>query len=735
MGQEPDFPETPLAGLSRRWWLISLGVAIAMMIGTSLLLWLPQWPGTLIFFVALLAFGLTSRWHPAFWYRRMAGASFGASVVSGVVPSIDVTVIKADGSFGSFVTENAAWLIPSFVTMTIVFAVLDYLTHHQRRGSVLSPVNISGCGCTPHIIINVNLSLIVLATLTVVILRPLGPFNIAGDPNITAKIEDAGEWIVRIGTLPGATVLVVVFLAANLLSRSSREQSTQVKKSKIGTLSTAGDAAGQSVIKTGDHSPVTVQAGVSEHAALDTITSQAKEIQRLQTQLETALADKPSVGEDPTVANLSEDQRLLVEKALESGDAETKAKAAVLARDFEAADKYLSAAMTPVLEKAFELFTLEGDRYYYAGEFDRSIDPYESAHRLAPDSGVARHNLALAFAQTQVADAGENLERAIDLYRKLLKEHTRERVPLDWAMMQNNLGTTLMRLGERESGTERLEEAVVAFRDAREERTRERVPLDWATTQNNLGAALMRLGERESGTERLEEAVAAYCKALEERTRERVPLNWAATQNNLGNALLRLGERESGTERMEEAVAAYREALVERTRECVPLDWAMTQNNLGNALSSLGERESGTGRLGEAVAAYRESLEEHTRERVPLDWAMTQNNLGTALMSLGERESGTERWEEALAAYREALEERTRERVPLDWARTQSNLGAALSSLGDRESGTWRLEEAVAAFKKAMEVFQDSSTTLYFDHTNRQLEAAQNLLKERSTDQ
>ena len=78
---------------------------------------------------------------------------------------------------------------------------------------------------------------------------------------------------------------------------------------------------------------------------------------------------------------------------------------------------------------------------------------------------------------------------------------------------------------------------MAAYRAALEERTRERVPLEWATTQNNLGNALRRLGERETGTARLEEAVAAYRAALEERTRERVPLDWATTQNNLGNAL------------------------------------------------------------------------------------------------------------------------------------------------------------------------------------------------------
>ncbi|MBN1868649.1 tetratricopeptide repeat protein, partial [Candidatus Sumerlaeota bacterium] len=179
------------------------------------------------------------------------------------------------------------------------------------------------------------------------------------------------------------------------------------------------------------------------------------------------------------------------------------------------------------------------------------------------------------------------------------------------------LADALQILGGQTGQNAPLEEAVAAYREALKERTRERVPLQWATTQNNLGNALFRLGERESGTKRLEEAVTAYREALEVWTRERVPLQWATTQNNLGNALARLGERESGTKRLEEAVTAYREGLREFTRERVPLDWAMTQNNLGNALRALGERESGTERLEEAVAAYREALKERTRERVP----------------------------------------------------------------------------------------------------------------------
>ena len=72
----------------------------------------------------------------------------------------------------------------------------------------------------------------------------------------------------------------------------------------------------------------------------------------------------------------------------------------------------------------------------------------------------------------------------------------------------------MFRLGEREGSAARFEEAVAACREALEERTRERVPFDWAVTQNNLGAALFRLGEREGSAARLEEAVAACREAL-----------------------------------------------------------------------------------------------------------------------------------------------------------------------------------------------------------------------------
>ena len=154
-----------------------------------------------------------------------------------------------------------------------------------------------------------------------------------------------------------------------------------------------------------------------------------------------------------------------------------------------------------------------------------------------------------------------------------------------------------------------MEEAVTAFENALKELTREKLPMQWASTQNNLGNALSSLGERESGTQRLEQAVTAYENALKEWTREKVPLDWATTQNNLGNALRDLGERESGTQRLEQAVTAYENALKEWTREKVPLDWAGTQMNIAGVYFAFFKKTSDAGHLATARGHMADALE------------------------------------------------------------------------------------------------------------------------------
>jgi hypothetical protein len=91
-------------------------------------------------------------------------------------------------------------------------------------------------------------------------------------------------------------------------------------------------------------------------------------------------------------------------------------------------------------------------------------------------SGMATVQFSLAAVLSVIGDqAGDNqaLQKAVEAYHEALKEWTRERAPLDWAMTQNNLGNALERLGERESDAETLQKAAEAYREALKEWTRE----------------------------------------------------------------------------------------------------------------------------------------------------------------------------------------------------------------------------------------------------------------------
>jgi hypothetical protein len=96
----------------------------------------------------------------------------------------------------------------------------------------------------------------------------------------------------------------------------------------------------------------------------------------------------------------------------------------------------------------------------------------ESAGQDWTAETLARVNFILAYAQLAFGyQKGDNnsLKEAVTAYNEALKAYTRERVPLDWALTQNNLGNALRVLGERESGTTHLEQALTAYNEALKE--------------------------------------------------------------------------------------------------------------------------------------------------------------------------------------------------------------------------------------------------------------------------
>jgi tetratricopeptide (TPR) repeat protein len=211
-------------------------------------------------------------------------------------------------------------------------------------------------------------------------------------------------------------------------------------------------------------------------------------------------------------------------------------------------------------------------------------------------------------------------------------------------------------LGAQSGSPENIEHAIEAYRRTLLEWTRERAPLGWATVHNNLGNAFSTLGGFKKDSSYFLEAITSYRYALEIFTQPNEPLDWANTLSNLGTALQLSGKLDGGTEKLMESVACYHAALSVRTREIVPLDWAMTQNNLGNTLFILSTREESVQRLQESIGAFLEALRERTRERVPFEWAQTASNLAKSLLMFAHLEGNPHRTEAAIDGLKKALE-------------------------------------------------------------------------------
>ena len=219
-------------------------------------------------------------------------------------------------------------------------------------------------------------------------------------------------------------------------------------------------------------------------------------------------------------------------------------------RDEQAAQHFQQAATTR-LTSAAAAQAANGDLQRVQLNFVKAQAYYRKALELLPPSDREHRgpylillgiSLQEAGIRTEGADIQKFLGESVAVYRAALTIYTREQLPQDWAMMQNNLANVLREQGIRtdgEAGTRLLAEAVQAYREALTVYTKAELPQQWATTQNNLGATLGDQGTRtggEAGKALIHDAIHAYELALEVRTRDALPVQWEKTTNNLKNA-------------------------------------------------------------------------------------------------------------------------------------------------------------------------------------------------------
>lgn len=263
-----------------------------------------------------------------------------------------------------------------------------------------------------------------------------------------------------------------------------------------------------------------------------------------------------------------------------------------------------------------------------------------------------------AYELGQLPFNSELLEESITAWQHVIGAIKRDDDPDRWYDVQSGLGSALLALSEsNETDVQSLKAAIHGLRAALE--IRKHPPedwserLEWADVQDKLGSACLKLGELEENTEYVKEAVEAHRAALQVYTRDKAPDKWAETQAHLGAVLRTLGERERDAALLDEAVAAYREALKIKTHKSSPLEWAELQDNLGGVLQTQGILNSDISILEDAVEAYQEALKVYPQGDKR---AATQFNLGEALQEAYKLKDDVSFLERAATAYRLALE-------------------------------------------------------------------------------
>ncbi len=332
-------------------------------------------------------------------------------------------------------------------------------------------------------------------------------------------------------------------------------------------------------------------------------------------------------------------------------------------------------------------------------------------HRASGWSGDARARINLAIGVALYTSALElksedSFRQAISYFQATQADWTREKNPLEWAMVQKNLGFTQTELSELNLQPAPLKEAVADYQSALAVYQAHSDEIDSAFVQYELGNVFKVIANHEGDADSLRRAVDSYRAAIKGLDPKHYPLTWAAANMQLGGTLNTLADRDGNPKEYEDAIAAFRLALTVYNWDSQPLQWADAQVQLAESLQLLGQARSNVDDLKQAVAICRQVLEGFPRDRDPRRWAGTQATLGNVLLTLNDVQPDPSYPPQAVAAFSASLEEQSPKDQPIAWATLKAGLGNALTEVGENGTSTYSFEQAIDAFNDALKVFK-----------------------------
>ena len=286
------------------------------------------------------------------------------------------------------------------------------------------------------------------------------------------------------------------------------------------------------------------------------------------------------------------------------------------------------------------------------------------------EHGAIAYRLGLAYAESPVGNAADNLRKALACYEVAAGIFDPRYDPVEHARAINAAGAAHRGLGRPKRALELFQKAA----DLLEDRDRDH---ERAAALNNLGLARTEAGEFESALDDFELAASLFDDSTPEGRRGK-----AAALHNRG-----LAHAATGTvEGLKAAIDDYAEARAAVDTEEAPYHCALIDHSTGIAATALAAQDPDQKRrwVSRAVTSFQESLAVFTRKAFPSQHALAKHNQGRALVATGE----VDNLRRALASFEEVVA-LFDPRVQRDeWRQAYASLEAAEKALEDHPSGS-----------------------------------------------
>ncbi len=305
----------------------------------------------------------------------------------------------------------------------------------------------------------------------------------------------------------------------------------------------------------------------------------------------------------------------------------------------------------------FKLAFIE-DRSY---NLERAIQHYKEALKYRTKEknlykyASTRYNLGNAYLSLRDGNERENILKAIDEFKSAYEIRKEQKNSLEFGVISNALGLSHLMLSEIASDPKEaaayLSEALAYFSDAADVLILDKYPVDYAMIQNNLGVCFTRLALLGKDREKnFKEGIKHYKNALNVYTANDFPDDYGTTMYNIGIAYHNLSKISPMPYKGEYLMNAERH-LAESVNVFTESDktdsFSRSNYNLGVVYRDLFEIYKKKEFLEKELDAFKNALEGFNEDKTPFAYATSYFYIAQVYYGLGNKE-------EALSHYKEA---------------------------------------------------------------------------------